>query len=138
MEEIGGFTQNAIFIRFCISYIFVRFLMNELDGYEFRQPCKADETFIIDETLTSFQISQLTDMFLSKIRLRSILHLRTPSLKSRLDMARQPEVLTMLHAYLLEWFLKNFFFNFLWANLLKGCIWITNNSCKIFFKNFNI
>ena len=33
MEGKGGFTQNAIFIRFCISCIFERFLMNELDGY---------------------------------------------------------------------------------------------------------
>ena len=37
MEGKGGFTQNAIFIRFCISCIFVRFLMNEPDGYVFTQ-----------------------------------------------------------------------------------------------------
>ena len=37
MEGKDGFTQNAIFIRFCISCIFVRFLMNESDGYVFSQ-----------------------------------------------------------------------------------------------------
>ena len=52
--------------------------MNELDGYESCQPCKAAETFIIVETLISLQISQLTDMFLRKMHLRSILHLRSP------------------------------------------------------------
>ena len=33
MESKGGFTHNGIFIRFCISCIFVRFLMKEPDGY---------------------------------------------------------------------------------------------------------
>ena len=51
MEGIGGFAQNTIFIRFCISCIFVRFLMSEPDGYESCQPCKAAETFIVVETL---------------------------------------------------------------------------------------
>ena len=40
MEGIGGFTQNAVFTRFCILCIFdlfVRFLINEPDGYESRQ-----------------------------------------------------------------------------------------------------
>ena len=37
MDGKGGFTQNAIFIRFCISCVFVRFLMNESDGYVFTQ-----------------------------------------------------------------------------------------------------
>ena len=41
MEGKGGFTQNAIFIRFCIPYIFVRFLMNEPDGYVFTQNAMA-------------------------------------------------------------------------------------------------
>ena len=52
--------------------------MNEPDGYESCQPCKAAETFIIVETLISLQIFRLTNMFLRKIQLRSILHLRTP------------------------------------------------------------
>ena len=52
--------------------------MSEPDGYESCRPCKAAEIFIIVETLFSLQISQLTDMFLRKTRLRSILHLSTP------------------------------------------------------------
>ena len=52
--------------------------MNEPDRYESCQPCKAAETSIIVETLISSQISQLTDMFLRKVRLRSILYLRFP------------------------------------------------------------
>ena len=69
--------KTAIFIRFCRSCIFVRFLINEPDGYESRQPCKADETFIVVGTLISLYSFQLTDMFLRKIRLRLFLHLRT-------------------------------------------------------------
>ena len=53
--------------------------MNDSDGYESRQPCKANETVIIVTTLISLQISQLTDMFLRKMRLRSILPLRRPT-----------------------------------------------------------
>ena len=52
--------------------------MNEPNGYESRQSCKADESFNTVETLISLQIFQLTDMFSRKIRLRSILHLRIP------------------------------------------------------------
>ena len=81
MEGIGGFTQNAVFTQFCILYIFdlfVQFLMNEPDGYKSRQPCKADEIVIIVATLIFLQNSQRTDMFLRNIRLRSILHVRTP------------------------------------------------------------
>ena len=37
MEGKSGFTQNAIFIRFCISCIIVQFLMNEPHGYVFTQ-----------------------------------------------------------------------------------------------------
>ena len=37
VEGKGGFTQNAIFIRICISCIFVRFLMNESNEYVFTQ-----------------------------------------------------------------------------------------------------
>ena len=43
MEGKGGFTQNAIFIRFCISCIFVRFLMNERNGYVFTQNAIASD-----------------------------------------------------------------------------------------------
>ena len=74
MERIDGFTQNTIFIRFCISCI--RAIFDERTcGYESCQPCKAAEIFIIVETLISLRISQLTDMFLRKMHLRSILHL---------------------------------------------------------------
>ena len=61
------------------STLFVRCLMNDSDGYESRQPCKANETVIFVATLISLQISQLTDMFLRKMRLRSILLLRRPT-----------------------------------------------------------
>ena len=37
MEGKCGFSQNATFFRFCVSCIFVRFLMNESDGYVFTQ-----------------------------------------------------------------------------------------------------
>ena len=53
--------------------------MNDSDGYESRQPCKANETVIIVTTLISLQISQLTNMFLLKMRLRLILLLRRPT-----------------------------------------------------------
>ena len=43
----GCFTQNAIFIRFCISFIFVRFLMNEPDGYVFAQNAIAYPSFYV-------------------------------------------------------------------------------------------
>ena len=43
MEGKGGFTQNAIFILFYISCIFVRFLMNESDGYVFTQNAMASD-----------------------------------------------------------------------------------------------
>ena len=39
----GGFTQNAIFIRFCISRIFVQFWRNEPDGYVFTQKCDVSD-----------------------------------------------------------------------------------------------
>ena len=53
--------------------------MNDSDGYESRQPCKANETDIIVAILISMQISQLTDTFLRKMRLLSILLLRRPT-----------------------------------------------------------
>ena len=43
MEGKGGFTQNAIFIRFCVSCIFVRFLMNESDEYVVTQNAIASD-----------------------------------------------------------------------------------------------
>ena len=43
LSHLGGFTPNAIFIRFCISCIFVRFLMNELDEYVFTQNAIASD-----------------------------------------------------------------------------------------------
>ena len=53
--------------------------MNDSDGYESRQPCKANEIVIIVATLISLQISPLTDLFLRKMRLRSMLLLRRPT-----------------------------------------------------------
>ena len=43
MEGKGGFTKNAIFIQFCISCIFERFLMNEPGGYFFTQNAMASD-----------------------------------------------------------------------------------------------
>ena len=58
MEGIGGFTQNAVFTRFCILCIFdlfVRFLMNEPDGYE--------SPVIIVATLISLHANFSTDEY---------------------------------------------------------------------------
>ena len=43
MEGKGGFTQNAIFMRFCILCIFVLFLMNESDGCVLTQKAIASD-----------------------------------------------------------------------------------------------
>ena len=59
--------------------------MNEPDGYESCQPCKAAETFIIVETLISLQIFRLTNMFLTQNTTAFDFASTYPSLKFKLD-----------------------------------------------------
>ena len=57
MEGKGDFTQNAIFIRFYISCIFVQLLMNEPDRYVFTQNAIASD-FAFTLELPYFQYAE--------------------------------------------------------------------------------
>ena len=52
------FTQNAIFTRFCISCIFVRFLMNEPDRHAFTQNAFASDFASTYPSLKSTNLGQ--------------------------------------------------------------------------------